>query len=205
MAEQGLHLGQTTLSVEHTGPTVGPLKPLGRLGRVREQICSVSSCVGSVWNRARVSVPIQHAKSESIGSLRIGAIECSDWLCASESVWCVGGVEVTMVNKLLSVVSVDDAWLCNLWFMAVVFTVCICNSSAERVRREAAEWLDEGSWQLAVESGLYVGPFRSAHLRVAVACGALPASTSPCKCSPTLSLLFGGSLSFHQTILLRDP
>ena len=32
-----------------------------------------------------LSAPIQHAKSEEVGF--------SDWRCASESAWCVGGAE----------------------------------------------------------------------------------------------------------------
>ena len=70
--------------MEHNGPTVGRLKRLGRLGLVREQICLVCTAVleafGTAWT---VSGPIQLAKSESIGSLRIGAIGYSDWLCAA--------------------------------------------------------------------------------------------------------------------------
>ena len=38
------------LRQEHTGPNVGHLKRLGRLGRVREQICSaVLEAFGTVW------------------------------------------------------------------------------------------------------------------------------------------------------------
>ena len=51
---------------EHTGPTVGRLK--WRLGRVREQICSVCSAAleafGATWT---LSALIQHVKSEKVG------------------------------------------------------------------------------------------------------------------------------------------
>ena len=58
---------------EHTGPTVGRLKHLGRLGRVREQICLVYSAVLEAFGATRMlSAPIQDAKSEKAGSQRIG-------------------------------------------------------------------------------------------------------------------------------------
>ena len=56
------------LRQEHTCPTVGHLKRLGRLRRDREQICSVCSAVleafGAAWT---LSALIQHAKSEVVG------------------------------------------------------------------------------------------------------------------------------------------
>lgn len=53
---------------EHTCPTVGRLKCLGRLGRGREQICSVCSAVLEAYGAARtLSSPIQHADSEKVG------------------------------------------------------------------------------------------------------------------------------------------
>ena len=61
--------------MEHTGPTVGHLKRLGRLRRVWEQFFSVCSAVMEAFETARtVPGPIQHAKCESVGGLRIGAI-----------------------------------------------------------------------------------------------------------------------------------
>ena len=56
------------LSLKHTEQAVGRLKHLGRLRRVREQICSVCSAALEVFRTAwTASAPIQHAKSESIG------------------------------------------------------------------------------------------------------------------------------------------
>ena len=52
---------------EHTGPTTGCLKRLERLGRGREQICSVCSAVLEAFGAARMpSAPNQHAKSEEV-------------------------------------------------------------------------------------------------------------------------------------------
>ena len=53
------------LRQEDTGPTVGCLKCLGRLGQGWEQICSVCSAVLEAFVAARtLSAPIQHAKYE---------------------------------------------------------------------------------------------------------------------------------------------
>ena len=60
MAEQELHLGWPTLSVEHTGLAVGRLKHLGRLGRARQQICWVCSAVLEAFGTTQAaSGPIQ--------------------------------------------------------------------------------------------------------------------------------------------------
>ena len=62
-------VGYDTLSLKHTGPTVGCLKRLGRLGRAQEQIYSVCSAAFEALRTARtVSAPIQHAKSKKVGS-----------------------------------------------------------------------------------------------------------------------------------------
>ena len=56
------------LRQEHTGPTVGRLKHLGRLGQGREQICSVCSAALEAFGAARMlSAPIKHVKSEEVG------------------------------------------------------------------------------------------------------------------------------------------
>ena len=64
-----LHLkGTTPLRQEHTAPTAGCVKCLGRLGRGREQICLVWSAASEAFGAARtLSAPIQHAKSEEVG------------------------------------------------------------------------------------------------------------------------------------------
>ena len=98
--------GQTNadLRQEHTGPTVGRLKRLERLGRGREQICLVCSAASEAFGAARTLLdPTEHAKSEEEGRrtsvpLDSFIIVChlnghSDWWCASESALCVGGAE----------------------------------------------------------------------------------------------------------------
>ena len=51
-----------------TGPTVGRLKHLGRLGRGQEQICLVCSAVLEAFGASRMlAVLTQHAKSEKVG------------------------------------------------------------------------------------------------------------------------------------------
>ena len=51
---------------EHTGPTVGRLKHLGRPGRGWEQICLVCSAASEAFGAARtLSALIQRVKSES--------------------------------------------------------------------------------------------------------------------------------------------
>ena len=53
---------------EHTGPTVGRLKHLGRLGTSREQVCFVCSATSEVFIAAlTLTATIQHAKSEEVG------------------------------------------------------------------------------------------------------------------------------------------
>ena len=71
---QGMHLHcsrvqwRRTLRQNHTGPTVGRLKCLGRLRQGWEQISSVCSAVLEAFGATRMlSAPIQHAKSEEIG------------------------------------------------------------------------------------------------------------------------------------------
>lgn len=50
----------SVLSVKHTGATVGHLKLLGRLERIREQICSVCSAALEAFGAAHTwSAPIQ--------------------------------------------------------------------------------------------------------------------------------------------------
>ena len=56
----------STLRPSHTGPTVGRLKRLERLGRGREQICLVCSGVSEAFGAARTLLD-QHAKSEEVG------------------------------------------------------------------------------------------------------------------------------------------
>ena len=52
---------------EHTGPTVGYLKHLERLGRGWQLICLVCSAVSEAFGAARtLSDTIQHAKSEEV-------------------------------------------------------------------------------------------------------------------------------------------
>ena len=81
------------LRQEHTGPTVGCLKRLGRLERSLEQICSGCSAVLEAFGAAQtLSALIQHAKSEEVGWLS----ECQlydNWWCASKPTQCVGGTE----------------------------------------------------------------------------------------------------------------
>jgi hypothetical protein len=60
-----------TLSLEATGSAVDHLKM--SIGRAREQICSLA-VLEAFGNTRMVSGPIQHAKCESAGGLRIGAI-----------------------------------------------------------------------------------------------------------------------------------
>ena len=56
------------LRQEHTGPTVGRLKRLGRLRQVQEQICSVCSAELEAFGTVQMlSALIQHAKSERAG------------------------------------------------------------------------------------------------------------------------------------------
>ena len=56
------------LRQEHTGPTIGRLKRLERLGRGREQICLVCLAVFEAFGATRtLSALIQHAKSEEMG------------------------------------------------------------------------------------------------------------------------------------------
>ena len=58
------------LRQEHTGPTVGRLKRLGRLGQGREQICSMCSAALEAFGATRtLFAPIQHAKSNEVGCL----------------------------------------------------------------------------------------------------------------------------------------
>ena len=60
--------GSCALRQEHTGPTAGRLKHLGRLGRGREQICLVCSAASEAFGAVRkLSALIQHAKSEEEG------------------------------------------------------------------------------------------------------------------------------------------
>ena len=59
MRSFGYQRSARNLSLKHTGPTVGHLKHLGRLGRVWEQICLVCSvALEAFWTRT-ASVPIQ--------------------------------------------------------------------------------------------------------------------------------------------------
>ena len=79
------------LNPETHRPTVGRLKRLGKLGGVRDQICSVCSAAleafGTAWT---ASAPIQHVKSEEVSedSLIGGVLvnQCGVWegeiLCA---------------------------------------------------------------------------------------------------------------------------
>ena len=65
---QSLCKARLVLRQEHTGPTVGLLKHLERLGRGREQICLVCSAALDAFGAARtLSAPIQHVKSEEEG------------------------------------------------------------------------------------------------------------------------------------------
>ena len=81
-----------TLSLKHTGPTVGRLKHLGRLRRVREQFCTVCSAAleafGTVWT---APATIQLAKSENIGCWPSEPLDTPDWLCASWMTILIGG------------------------------------------------------------------------------------------------------------------
>ena len=64
---QGLKL-PWILRQEHTGPTVGLLKHLERLGQGREQICLVRSAPLAAFGAAQtLSDPTEHAKSEEVG------------------------------------------------------------------------------------------------------------------------------------------
>ena len=62
----------------------GHLKRLGRLGRVREQICTVCLAVLEAFVTARtVSGLIQHVKSESVGGCGFEPSDTLDWMCAA--------------------------------------------------------------------------------------------------------------------------
>ena len=169
---------------EHTGPTFGHLKGLGRLGRGQEQICLVCSATFEAFGAARtLSAPIQHAKSEEVGcrpseplDSLIGdvlAIQRGVWesgiLCAlSFSVLSVPSFPVFMfwsTGMRLDVMTVQDELICvrlvmprcmfsmqkvhaSVELAARRSSVFKCNFIADRVRQEATEWSDKGSWLL---------------------------------------------------------
>ena len=142
----------TPLSLKHTGPTVSHMKYLGRLRRVREHIFGafgVFSCVGSFWTVWTASAPIQYAKSENVGCWPLDALTgCvlavwPFWLAVCWRISAVcrrGGILCAPLNSMMRA----------LFFYALgsVISCFQCNFSAERVRREATEWLDKGSWLL---------------------------------------------------------
>ena len=60
--------GKLILRQEHTGPTVGCLKRLERLGQGRQLICLVCSAGSEAFGAVPTSSDlIQHAKSEEVG------------------------------------------------------------------------------------------------------------------------------------------
>ena len=75
---------------EHTGPTVGRLKRLERLGQGREQICLVCLATLEAFGAAqKLSDPIQRAKSEEAGcqpSEQFGTL-IGDVLGSQHGVW----------------------------------------------------------------------------------------------------------------------
>ena len=139
------------------GSTVGGLKSLGRLGRGREQICSVCSAALEAFGAARtLSAPIQHAKSEKVGcwpsepldsliggvlANQLGVWEGRNTMCA------------LFFYALRSIIScfnvVPPAYCISCKRVGSTLKRCVeCNFSVERVRQEATEWSDKGSWLL---------------------------------------------------------
>ena len=80
------------LSLKHTGPTVGPLKCLGRLGTEFGNKSGVFSCVGSFWDHADIVCSDSTCEVWEGWLLAVGAIGYSDWLCASCMSILIGGV-----------------------------------------------------------------------------------------------------------------
>ena len=81
------------ISLKHTGPTVGCLKHLGRLGLGQEQICSVCSAALEAFGTARTaSAPIQPVKSEKVGCRPSEPLDSLIGLCASCMTILIGGV-----------------------------------------------------------------------------------------------------------------
>lgn len=83
-------------------PTVGCLKHLEWLGKTQQQICLVCPALEAVGRMSRIDSLLRF----NMQSLRELAV--SNWIvwlfCASyvySNTWCVGRVEVMMVNKLL--------------------------------------------------------------------------------------------------------
>ena len=105
----------TSLKQEHTGPTVGCLKRLGRLRWGQEQICLVCSAAleafGTVWT---TPAPIQHAKSERVGCRLPEPSLYADWLCARCMTFLIGGVVANQCG-------VWEGWntVCTLVFYAL--------------------------------------------------------------------------------------
>ena len=73
-------------SLKHTGPTTGHLKRLGRLGNKSVR------CVQLRWK-------LLWSHGQQL--LAVRAIGYSDWLCASESAWCVWGAEYCVSRRTL--------------------------------------------------------------------------------------------------------
>ena len=87
MRSFGYQRSARNLSLKHTGPTVGHLKHLGRLGRVWEQIW----CVQLRWKLFGHGQRLSQFNWEG-WLLAVWAIGFSDWLCASCMTILIGGV-----------------------------------------------------------------------------------------------------------------
>ena len=101
-------------------------------------IFGVFSCAGSFQSRWTSSAPIHHVTSEEEGCRPSEPLDSL-----------IGGVRVRVT---VSYCGADSTSKC-----------CVqCNFSAERVRQEATEWSDKGSW---FESGLQRPEELNSHLR----------------------------------------
>ena len=99
-----------TLRQEQTGPTVGCLKRLERLGRSWEQICSVCSAALEAFGAASsLLAPIQHVKSEEVGCRTSEPLNSlTGGVLANQLVfmfWSTG-------MRLAVIVSIQDEFIC---------------------------------------------------------------------------------------------